>query len=145
MLEYLACGRNFLRGDILVRCLGDGFGPDPDRDEMRAIWKQCRDELLAAARPGERPWGWWEFESPEPRAGGTAPSGMPPSPLEHQTPQLLEMGEIGEIELLDLKQTWALYAGGARTPALRRHYGIPEQWYSSESEHAHSATEHSEE
>ena len=146
MLEYLQCGRNYLRGDILVRSLGRGFGPDPDVDEMRAAWKQCRDELLAAARPGLRPWGWWEFDSPEPRAPATsAGTGWWTEGLrEHETLQLLRMDEIGEIELLELKREWALYIGAARTPALRQHYGIPESWYSSEFEHATATTEHSE-
>ena len=124
MLEYLELGRNYF---------GDGFGPDPDLDEMRSTWKAHRDKLLAAARPGHRPWGWWEFESPEPRAAATsAGAGWWLEGLrEHQTLQLLEMGEIGEVELLELKQSWALYAPGARTPALRRHYGIPEWWNAS--------------
>ena len=134
MLEYLELGRNYF---------GDGFGLDPDVDEMRSAWKEHRAQLLAAARPGHRPWGWWEFESTEPRSPATsAGAGWWLEGLrEHQTLQLLRMGEIGEIELLELKQEWALYAPGARTPALRQHYGIPESWYSSESEHASAATE----
>jgi hypothetical protein len=134
MLEYLELGHNYF---------GDGFGPDPDVDEMRAVWKQHRAELLTEARPGNRPWAWWQFESPEPRALSKDPRWLG-SPLEHQTLQLLRMGEIGEVELVELKQTWALYAPGARTPADRRHYGIPE-WYSTESEQAAAATELSEE
>lgn len=144
MLEYLACGRNFLRGDILVTCLGEGFGPDPDRDEMRSTWKQCRDELLAAARPGCRPWAWWQFDSPEPRASDTrtGPRGeIPRGPLEHQALQLLQMGEIGSLELAALKREWAPFTGYGCTPALRRWYGIPDWYNPTESERTSAATE----
>ena len=129
MLEYLELGRNYF---------GDGFGPNPDPDEMRAVWKEHRTQLLADARPGCRPWAWWQFESPEPRCpaishgAGWWTEGL----RQHQTLQLLEMDEIGEIELLELKREWALYDGYATTPFRRCHLGIPEWWNSSESEQA---------
>ena len=137
MLEYLELGHNYF---------GDGFGPDPDVDEMRAVWKEHRAALLAEARPGLRPWGWWEFESPEPRAPAiSAGAGWWLEGLrEHQTLQLLRMDEIGEIELLELQRSWAVYDDYATTAARRQHLGIPEWWNSSEFDRSRAATEHSE-
>jgi len=39
-------------------------------DRARALWDAMREKLLAdwlRARPGTRPWGWWAFDSTEPR------------------------------------------------------------------------------
>lgn len=37
---------------------------------VRRCWEELRDELLErwiAARPGTRPWAWWQFDAHEPR------------------------------------------------------------------------------
>ena len=43
---------------------------DPDADFARQVWGELRGELLPAfiaENPGRRPWGWWAFDSGEPR------------------------------------------------------------------------------
>ena len=45
-------------------------------DEIRAVWNELRDSILADwidGYPGTRPIHWWKFEAPEPRCrvGGT--------------------------------------------------------------------------
>ncbi len=38
-----------------------------DRQDLRQEWNRLRDTLLPAfvrEHPGERPWAWWEFDSP---------------------------------------------------------------------------------
>ncbi|MFO0899838.1 MAG: hypothetical protein U0836_20600 [Pirellulales bacterium] len=51
---------------------GDGFGRGEEFDEMLAkqAWDECGGWLTEehiAASPGSRCWGWWRWESPEPR------------------------------------------------------------------------------
>jgi hypothetical protein len=39
-------------------------------DELAEAWEELRDELLAlyqGGQPFQRPWAWWEFDSPEAR------------------------------------------------------------------------------
>ncbi len=48
------------------------FGRNPFRldSEAKAAWEFHREDILAEHirdHPGTRPWGWWEFESTEPR------------------------------------------------------------------------------
>ena len=41
----------------------------PSHEELRSAWEDRRGELLPefiAENPGQRPWGWWQFDSPEP-------------------------------------------------------------------------------
>lgn len=48
------------------------FGNPPDMSLARDCWRDHGAELLeqyVAIRPGCRPWGWWQFEAPEERAG----------------------------------------------------------------------------
>ena len=63
MLAQLCHGYDFL---------GDGFGrTDPDLDAMRRVWEQYRETLIEeeAQHNGlaHRAWGWWAFDSSEPR------------------------------------------------------------------------------
>ena len=61
---------------------GDGFGRGDlfeafDRQSAEAAWGELRDRVFAALTERQResrgeypllkPWGWWEFEAPEPR------------------------------------------------------------------------------
>ena len=63
----LFCGHDFARPP--------GFGDD--LDAMRTAWPILRADVFAylekrraAGRTDMlRPWGWWEFETPEPRSG----------------------------------------------------------------------------
>ena len=63
----LFCGHDFARPP--------GFGDDTGA--MRAAWPTLRADVFAylekrraAGRTDQlRPWGWWQFESPEPRSG----------------------------------------------------------------------------
>jgi len=32
----------------------------------RSAWHEHRAELLPMVDPGSRPWGWWQYEAPEP-------------------------------------------------------------------------------
>jgi hypothetical protein len=32
----------------------------------RTAWREHRTELLPLVDPGSRPWGWWQYEAPEP-------------------------------------------------------------------------------
>ena len=32
----------------------------------RSAWREHREELLPLVDPGSRPWGWWQYEAPEP-------------------------------------------------------------------------------
>ena len=62
MLSHLETGHDFF----------GGFGKkNPDRDAMREVWNECRDDLIEATirkkGDGHRPWAWWEFDAPEPR------------------------------------------------------------------------------
>ena len=62
MLSHLETGHDF----------SGGFGRENvDRDAMRKVWNECRDDLIQATiqkeGPGHRPWAWWEFAAPEPR------------------------------------------------------------------------------
>lgn len=43
------------------------FGDPPDEELMRETWEAHRDELLAEAGSGKRPWAWWQFVASEPR------------------------------------------------------------------------------
>ena len=37
-------------------------------EDVRDAWNEFRTKLMADYdRPGKRPWGWWRFDSPEPR------------------------------------------------------------------------------
>jgi hypothetical protein len=62
-------------------------------EEMREIWHEYRDELMAGwqhmgrAEVGCMPWGWWVFE-----AG--VPVGEVPSGAEEELPRLREMGLV---------------------------------------------------
>ena len=63
-----------------LHLLSDGFYPapeDPSRiaelkfffsdAELRALWEQCRDEILSAwvsQNPGTRPPAWWRYDAP---------------------------------------------------------------------------------
>ena len=40
----------------------DFQGRDPTLSELREAWNLLKDELMAAAPLGTRPWGWWRFE-----------------------------------------------------------------------------------
>jgi hypothetical protein len=45
-------------------------GPDLTEAELKAVWSELRDELLAEhvrEHPGSRPWAWWYWEAPESR------------------------------------------------------------------------------
>ena len=40
------------------------------RTQIEAGWRELREAVLTAwgaARPGSRPWAWWQFDAPEPR------------------------------------------------------------------------------
>src|SRR4030095_15612236 len=37
-------------------------------EHRKRWWVENRERLMAAARPGHRPVGWWDYESPRPRA-----------------------------------------------------------------------------
>lgn len=53
---------------VLGRAVPEAFLTE---DAMRLAWEIHRSALLAEfaiTNPGQRPWGWWLFESPEPRA-----------------------------------------------------------------------------
>jgi hypothetical protein len=116
---------------------GEGFAKD-DEAGKRAAWNAHRDLLMAKweeyDRPGLRPWGWWQWDAPEPR-----------DKKQHEALQLLRLGQIGTAELEELKANhWPLYERQARsaasatyfTPkeseaaywAKRREYGIPDSW-----------------
>jgi hypothetical protein len=65
-------------------------GPDLDEDQLRAEWERLREDLLlehTSLHPGQRPWGWWRWESPEPRRRvGDGPAAVPGCPLWFGTP-----------------------------------------------------------
>ena len=45
---------------------GDAFGREPNLDEVREAWNQCREKLLPAwikYNSGTRCWSWWKFDS----------------------------------------------------------------------------------
>lgn len=68
--QYLRDGRYPSEGDAFLELLG------VPTEALAVAWKALRRELLPAwiaAAPGTRPWGWWQFEAPEPRRrlGGT--------------------------------------------------------------------------
>jgi hypothetical protein len=45
-------------------------GPLLDEDQLREVWEEMGDSLLAdfiAEKPGCRPWAWWVFDATEPR------------------------------------------------------------------------------
>lgn len=41
--------------------------PFEDIEHMRQCWEENRKRFLEQAEPFKRPWGWWEFDAPEPR------------------------------------------------------------------------------
>ena len=50
--------------ELLLGPKGDSaFGSDEAR---RMGWMQHRAELLPLVDPGSRPWGWWQYDAPEP-------------------------------------------------------------------------------
>jgi hypothetical protein len=47
--------------------LGPKGGSAFDSDAARhTAWREHRAELLPLVDPGSRPWGWWQYEAPEP-------------------------------------------------------------------------------
>ena len=116
---------------------GEGFAEN-DEASRREAWNTHRDRLMAEweknDRPGRRPKAWWRYDAAEPRDEN-----------QHETLQLLRLGEIGTAELEELKANhWPIYERQARsvatahyfTPkesevaywAKRREYGIPDSW-----------------
>lgn len=48
----------------------DYFHAFPTPEDRRTAWEDLRDEIMGEwiqKHPGTRPWGWWQFEAPEPR------------------------------------------------------------------------------
>jgi len=104
---------------------GSAFASD---DERRIAWELHRARFLDRTdNPGRRPWGWWQYESPEPRDHG-----------EHPTLQLMRMGCLPREERAALEAgEWRLYeaqaqsvGGGddARYWRHRDHHGIPKAY-----------------
>lgn len=60
-------------------------GPDLDADQLRAEWDRLRDSIMqehCQRRRQTRPWGWWQFEAPEPRRQvAPGPEPVPGCPL----------------------------------------------------------------
>jgi len=66
----------------------------PDEWTKRATWRAVRDDMVGDSE-GQRPAGWWLYESPEPRDCG-----------EPQHRQLARLGELTEYERNVLRK-WA--------------------------------------
>jgi hypothetical protein len=67
-----------------------------DDEERRAAWFHHRDRLLRHCSHGQRPAGWWDFESPVPR----------PRDRDYAAATLFEAGLLTESEIAELTATW---------------------------------------
>lgn len=63
--------RNELSGDELMELMIGPAGATSSAFESpfarRDAWLEHCDDLMGETNAGTRPWGWWEFEAPEPR------------------------------------------------------------------------------
>lgn len=77
--------------------LGPSSGSAFDSDKARRnAWRKHRTELLALVAPGSRPWGWWQYEAPEPLL-----------PRESERMYLERCGQITEPERANLQYAHA--------------------------------------
>ena len=51
--------------ELLLGPKGDASAFDSD-EYRREAWGAHAAELLTLVDPGSRPWGWWQYEAPEP-------------------------------------------------------------------------------
>jgi hypothetical protein len=58
----------------------------------RAAWLEHGAELQPLVSPGSRPWGWWQYEAPEPVL-----------PREHELAYLERCGQLTEPERISLQ------------------------------------------
>jgi hypothetical protein len=103
--DYLDRHSLWLRGERDRFCLFVG-PPSKGMDEraLRRIWQAERESILCdwiRRRPGTRPWGWWRWDSPEPRREFKPPrvdpiGGVSAPPITHES----------EGALLDRHDLW---------------------------------------
>jgi hypothetical protein len=69
----------------------------------REQWQEHREHLLSVSHAGQRPWGWWLHEAPEPR-----------DPEVAQCLQLHRLGVLTRAELSALIPRWLEFEQKAR-------------------------------
>ncbi|MBZ5590592.1 MAG: hypothetical protein LAP39_00035 [Acidobacteriia bacterium] len=45
---------------------GDAGSTFTSDESRRAAWRLHSEKLLRLVEPGSRPWGWWQYDAPEP-------------------------------------------------------------------------------
>jgi hypothetical protein len=81
------------RIQLLYPFIASGIPAFKSEAHRRRAWDENREALMIAAAPGTRPVGWWDYESPEPFAGGTR---------EQEREQLRRMGQLRPNELANV-------------------------------------------
>jgi hypothetical protein len=88
-----------------------GFASD---DERREAWFHHRDRLLQHCSRGQRPAGWWAYESPVPY----------PEDRNYAPAVLYEAGLLAETEVADLLAHWRKEFERAQEPGFTRCIGF---------------------
>jgi hypothetical protein len=76
--------------ELLLGPKGDGSAFDSDQSRCWA-WQEQGAALLPLVAPGSRPWGWWQYDAPE-----------PPYPRESEIDYLARHGLLTDPERLRL-------------------------------------------
>lgn len=77
-------------------------------DERREAWFAHRDELMRDCGAGQRPAGWWDFESPIPR----------PRDRDYAAAALYEAGLLTDDEASSLTARWLRDFARAQAPGF---------------------------
>ena len=100
-IEKLLTGWNF--AELLDEIEDDPYVPPfPDDGELKAAWEKHKDYILSESEPGSRPFGWYRYDSPDPRGEDESEflfKERTRQKGENEFEYLLRIGELGEEEI----------------------------------------------